>query len=517
MDYQSFVDNDKSLLIAPAGYGKTFTIVESIKYTSGKQLILTHTHAGVASIKEKLKKSNVKSDSYCVETISSFFQKYCHAFYVEDDLPKQGIKGNSDDEYHSFILDKAGILFASSIIKKVINSSYNGLFVDEYQDCTIKQHTVIMELSKVLPTRILGDPLQGIFEFGEPLVNFDRDLSEFVKFPELTTPFRWYKEGNNKALGDLIKSFREPLLNGDSIDVKMKAQSGFYVIQIKDDDMNDPKSLYREKLIGLISNKKTNPDFDNLLIIMPEYTEVVNGNSIKRGGASARASILSKVDYSHSITPIEAIDEKTFYKLASDIDGCISSLKSSRKPIKKIYDIFCKLFSKSSPKRSKNVGLNDWFSIPRKSINKDYGIKNKRGKDKISAENFVKHIDNFTKNSNAMNMYKLFIFIKNELKLKTTRRKELLYSILKSLKESSLDNSSVYTAMVAHKNIIRRVGRKVDGKCIGTTLLTKGLEFDTVAILDAHKFECPKHLYVALTRCCKNLVIFTASESLLSN
>ena len=32
------------------------------------------------------------------------------------------------------------------------------------------------------------------------------------------------------------------------------------------------------------------------------------------------------------------------------------------------------------------------------------------------------------------------------------------------------------------------------------TLLTKGLEFDTVVILNAHDFKCPKHLYVALTR-----------------
>jgi superfamily II DNA or RNA helicase len=43
MDYQAFVDSEKSLLIAPAGYGKTFTIVECLKYTTGKQLILTHT------------------------------------------------------------------------------------------------------------------------------------------------------------------------------------------------------------------------------------------------------------------------------------------------------------------------------------------------------------------------------------------------------------------------------------------------------------------------------------------
>jgi hypothetical protein len=57
--YKDFVSSPKSLLIAPAGYGKTHTIAECLKYTVGHQLILTHTHAGVASIKEKVKKQTL--------------------------------------------------------------------------------------------------------------------------------------------------------------------------------------------------------------------------------------------------------------------------------------------------------------------------------------------------------------------------------------------------------------------------------------------------------------------------
>ena len=64
------------------------------------------------------------------------------------------------------------------------------------------------------------------------------------------------------------------------------------------------------------------------------------------------------------------------------------------------------------------------------------------------------------------------------------------------------------------RNVKRRMGRKIVGKCIGTTLLTKGLEFDTVAILNTHKFNCPKNLYVALTRASKRLIIFTTNRIL---
>ena len=68
--------------------------------------------------------------------------------------------------------------------------------------------------------------------------------------------------------------------------------------------------------------------------------------------------------------------------------------------------------------------------------------------------------------------------------------------------------------MVLQRNKIRKIGRKVDEKCIGTTLLTKGLEFDAVIIVDAHKFRCPKNLYVAMTRATKKLIIFSKENIL---
>ena len=53
-----FISRKESLLIAPAGCGKTYTIAECLRYTEGLHLILTHTHAGVASLKEKMDKGN---------------------------------------------------------------------------------------------------------------------------------------------------------------------------------------------------------------------------------------------------------------------------------------------------------------------------------------------------------------------------------------------------------------------------------------------------------------------------
>jgi len=93
-------------------------------------------------------------------------------------------------------------------------------------------------------------------------------------------------------------------------------------------------------------------------------------------------------------------------------------------------------------------------------------------------------------------------------------RLELFYDLCKALEQAEHKGISVYEAMKEIRNIKRRMGRKVNGRCIGTTLLTKGLEFDTVAVLDAHNFKCPKNFYVAITRACRRLIIFTNNKIL---
>ena len=202
MDYAKFVSKPKSMIVAPAGYGKTHAIAICLKHTKGRQLILTHTHAGVASLKEKIVQQGINNKHYHVETITGFAQKYVNAFYCGKDIPEQ-----EDNTYFPFILEQAKGILKINSIKDVIKVSYNGLFVDEYQDCIIGQHNFINTISEILPTRILGDSLQGIFDFhGDSLVDFDEDLNDFEKLPDLTEPWRWEK--NNPGLGECLKKIR---------------------------------------------------------------------------------------------------------------------------------------------------------------------------------------------------------------------------------------------------------------------------------------------------------------------
>ena len=93
----------------------------------------------------------------------------------------------------------------------------------------------------------------------------------------------------------------------------------------------------------------------------------------------------------------------------------------------------------------------------------------------------------------------------------------LYYELKRAANIATAESVSLFEAMKIIKNRIRHIGRKIEGCCIGTTLLTKGLEFDTVIIYNAHKFEDSKNFYVAISCACRRLVIITCSSKLKFN
>jgi len=107
-----------------------------------------------------------------------------------------------------------------------------------------------------------------------------------------------------------------------------------------------------------------------------------------------------------------------------------------------------------------------------------------------------------------INISKVFRLINNLPKNKCFR-KELFSDLCKAIDNASLQGGVVYESMKNIRNIKRHIGKTIHGKSIGTTLLTKGLEFETVVVLDAQKIDCPKNFYVAFTRASRRLIVFT--------
>lgn len=285
-----FISCSHSLLIAPAGYGKTHTIAECLKLVNGKHLVLTHTNAGIGSILEKVKSLHVPTLNYQVLTISSLAQALAIAY--SKDLPAQEEKG-----YYKAIILKATKLLKVKAIAHMLQNSYSGLFVDEYQDCTISQHLFIQELSTLFPTHLLGDPMQGIFNLdkSDPIVNLEDNvlMGKYLEHTDnLDKPWRWIKH-NNAKLGEDLQNIRLAL---EKTKAPLQDFSNYKSISINQFDKNELYSNYSEselkKLIYQILNRN-----ENVLFIL--------SNSINR---EARINIIKA--FSGRITILESMDEK---------------------------------------------------------------------------------------------------------------------------------------------------------------------------------------------------------------
>ncbi len=488
---RDFISKDKSLIIAPAGYGKTYTISECIKVIpdTDKVLILTHTHAGIASIKNKMHSRNIDNSKFHIETITSYAQKYVKSYCTEI-LPKIEDSAN----YWNFILEKTIDIFNSTHIKRVIKSTYKHLFVDEYQDCSKKQHDMILKLSEILPTHILGDPLQGIIDFNETLVSFEEDVIPVFGEPLiLTTPYRWLNSGNNELASFLVYTrqlLEQNFCNTSSKNIIDLSKISIPTIEVITNNIDtfDSEFYQNSNYKRVLTNKINNCEYNSLLVL-------VNKNILP----AARASFINKLGCSHSIKMLEAIDDKDFYNIAMQIDKLIEKIKTQQ-----LTNIHKNIREKLLEKLFNKTELKDWFN--------DIGVKNRRKPHEALSLELNAIYEKFLLNPNIDNVFILLNFILKTIKLKP-KRPSLIYALVSALNTTD-KNLSAYNAMVLQRNKIRKLGRKVDEKCIGTTLLTKGLEFDAVIIVDAHRFRCPKNLYVAMTRATKKLIIFSKGNIL---
>jgi DNA helicase-2/ATP-dependent DNA helicase PcrA len=188
----------------------------AVKTSTRRQLVLTHTFAGVNSIKTKMSALGVPSSKYHIETIASWSLRLCLAYpktsgwKIENPTSKQWAK----------LYECCSELLAKEFIRHVVKSTYAGVYVDEYQDCSYPQHALVCALAKFLPSRILGDPMQAIFDFddGKPV---DWGASVYPNFNclgQLQTPWRWENAGEPK-LGAWLNAARESLEQGKKIDL----------------------------------------------------------------------------------------------------------------------------------------------------------------------------------------------------------------------------------------------------------------------------------------------------------
>ncbi|MCH7776722.1 MAG: AAA family ATPase [Gemmatimonadetes bacterium] len=220
--YQAIAQASSGFVESPAGCGKTEAIVRTVgTYCSDPQLVLTHTHAGVDALRQRFREHRVPTARYRVDTIAGWSWGWVRKY-----PDNAGYQGSIDIAVWNDVYAAMSNLLQKDFVKQGVLNSYAGIIVDEYQDCTIPMHQLIVQLKRLLPCRVLGDDLQGIFGFGDdPLIGWSDVEGEFANdLGALETPHRWIK-ADNEPLGRWLldtrpefRQNREPDYRGSPID-----------------------------------------------------------------------------------------------------------------------------------------------------------------------------------------------------------------------------------------------------------------------------------------------------------
>jgi len=147
----------------PAGAGKTELIAAAaaeVAKQGGTSLVLTHTHAGVDALRRRMKRYEVASDRVVVRTIDSWSYDLIAHF---PKLARLAVPAAPDWSEVADYYRAAACTVGAKAVRRMLKVSYTNLFIDEYQDCLDGQHELALALAAVLPTAVLGDPLQSLF------------------------------------------------------------------------------------------------------------------------------------------------------------------------------------------------------------------------------------------------------------------------------------------------------------------------------------------------------------------
>jgi superfamily I DNA/RNA helicase len=452
----------RAFVIAPAGYGKTELIAEAVRYNvKRRNLVLTHTNAGVETIRQRMNKLRVPASTYVLDTIARW------SFRLAASFPKTTGVDFKEPQSEQWKLIYAGVvnLLTVRAIRRVVESSYDDLFVDEYQDCSSTQHSIIASLAECVPTRVLGDPLQSIFDFAvENVVSWDDDVRPFFQeLPGLTIPRRW--ERTNPALGEWLVQVRRDLESRQPIDLRA-APAGAISFTVLP---QEPK--YRANLRRRACVSATCRPGERLLALVawPQQCHQL--------AAQTRGKYRSP----------EPVECEELFSTARAFDCASGGLERARIT----FSFACDNLTNITPV----IGGVVERLLRGGRMRSGYPYKNLH-----ALEAFQKIIDE----SSSRSILEALLACQNVSRAAKIRA-ELFENMIETLQESQTSKSpSLEEAAIVVRNRARRKGRWLGRFTVSRTLLMKGLQFDHGIVLDADALDS-KNLYVALTRASRTL------------
>jgi AAA domain-containing protein len=444
-----------SYLIAPAGYGKTEIIAKAVAQSRvGRQLVLTHTHAGVRALRDRFRKLGVSPGLYHLDTIAGWALTYVQAYPMLSNL---FISNPPRDEEWQSAYEAATRLVRFEAINRVIITSYRGLYVDEYQDCTLSQHRMILSLSEILPVRFVGDPLQGIFEFAGPLVDWSVHIpANFERLPDLSIPWRW--QSVDSRFASWLNAVRTALWNGCPIDLRL-ANCDRIKWVIKDQNSHWRTCMGKAGQGGTI-------------VAIHKMPHNAHGLAQKLKGA---------------FTSMEEIYSKDLFKWAQKLDRATGPARAIV-----LIDFAAKCLTAVSTR----------LGSIRRAL-----LEGRRFRSTNYPE-IARALHEVVAGTDLSPVVRTMGLIEN-ISGAILYRRELWREMMKSIDECQASSlPSIYVSSWNVRSRTSQIGRRMERRVVSRPPLIKGLEFDHSIVLDADALNA-KELYVAMTRGTKSLTVIS--------
>lgn len=467
----SFTDVDLGLsrvaVVAPAGFGKTETIADIVGRADRRVLVLTHTNAGVAALQRRMATKGTAANG-CVMTIASWCERWVSSFpetsgYAEFASDETG--RNKADDYYLKVYKAMEKLTGHGWVRKSLFSSYSRVIVDEYQDCTQSQHSLFLAISTFLPVLVFGDPLQGIFYWvkDDSIVDWG-DLSMEVRVLK-GRPHRWENCGHPE-LGSYILAARKiliPALHGEPVifDLGMNCRD---VKLISKDAFNRMNNWRAWETVAFITGPPR---------VQHAYARK------HREFCSAEP-----VDNLDSLEFLAGCDELVGVELASSIIGFMANCCTG---------IAGEMKSYISRLKSGNF---DFSHIRKNQLTGQALMRLEHENSPAACLNVIDTMEVELRSS--IRIHRRLLLREAKSALRIAARESL----------SATDSLEKLRTSYASKDAGRFM-RQVSTR----TTLAKGLEYDC-AIVDAETIKDPRDFYVAISRCCRHLILVSDNRYL---
>jgi DNA helicase-2/ATP-dependent DNA helicase PcrA len=454
----------RGIVTAPAGCGKTHLIAEALTRHTGVKpiLVLTHTNAGVVALRGRLDRAGVPARAYRLSTIDGWAIRLISTFPARSAHDPEILKLPN----YPNIRVAAIKLLKAGHVSDILAASYARLIVDEYQDCSIRQHVIAAYAAQTLPTCVLGDPMQAIFGFGQDnLPKWEEVCAYFPLLGELTTPWRWTNAGA-EALGHWLLEVRGKLLRGQPIDLRA-APAAVTWIEL------DGKEDHQKRLAAA---RVRPPDGDGCVLII--------GDSMRPASQQQFAS------QTPGAVTVEAVDLRDLVSFARN-------------------------FNLAAPDALENLaqfGQSVMTSVGAADL-----VQRVRSLARGSARNPPTDVERvalaFVRAPSHRGAIDLLVEIGKQGGVRP-HRPAVLRACIKALQLChGSDDLTFHDAAVRMREQNRLIGRPLPRRAVGSTLLLKGLEAEVVVVLNADELDA-RNLYVAMTRGSKALIVCSSSPTL---